>query len=68
MVSKEDIKLVAIGIVASAYMTIVYDITQVIAKDPTNFTEVWIKAGAGLLSATVGILIVLYLTRKKKNQ
>jgi len=58
---------VAIGILASAYMTIIYDIVQDIAENPSNWTVIWIKVGAGLLSALAGIGIVYYLNSKKRS-
>ena len=65
MFKREDVKLIAIGIVVSAYMTIVYDIVQEFAKTPIDSNEIMIKAAAGLVSAGIGVVILYYLTSKK---
>jgi len=67
MFKKEEIKLIAIGIIVSAYMTIFYDLFQEFAKSPIDTNIIMIKAFGGLASAGIGVGILYYLTSKKRN-
>jgi hypothetical protein len=59
---KEEIKLIFIGIVISAYMAMSYDIVQALMINP--YENILPKAVAGLVSMGVGGTIVYFFTRK----
>lgn len=63
MVKKEEAKLIFIGIVISAYMTISYDMASKLLIDPnTNTMPI---AQAGLISLGVGALLFYLFVRGK---
>jgi len=65
LIKKEEIKLIVYGIVASAYITIFYDLFQEFAKTPIDFEIIKIKALAGFGSIFVGLGALWYLVRKR---
>ena len=63
--NKKEIKLIVFAIIASAYMTIFYDIFQEFANDPIDWDVVGIKVVGGLISMGIGVGVIYYLTWKR---
>ena len=72
-VLRKDLYLVVMGLVASAYITIFYDIFKHILKNysqhlPLLDNTIVIDMLAGVFSVVIGILVVFVLKRDEKKQ